>query len=101
MFDPMWEAVARLEKLGFCVLGLSCDGASPNRRLWKLHSSNNELVYKVPNVYANDGRDFYFISDPPHLLKTIRSSFYSRPLCVSICCANSCMHCLLLFKYLL
>ena len=89
MFDPMWEAVARLEKLGFCVLGLTCDGASPNRRLWKLHSSSNELVYKVPNVFANDGRDFYFISDPPHLLKTIRNSFCNRPLWVSTCSANS------------
>ena len=29
----------------------------------------------MPNVFADDGRDFYFISDPPHLLKTIRNSF--------------------------
>ena len=78
MFDPMWEAIARLEKLGFRVLGLTCDGASPNRRLWKLHSSSNdELIYKVPNVFADDKRDLYFISDPPHLLKTIRNSFYN------------------------
>ena len=74
----MWEAIARLEKLGFRVLGLTCDGASPNRRLWKLHSSSNdELIYKVPNVFADDKRDLYFISDPPHLLKTIRNSFYN------------------------
>jgi len=75
IFDPMWEAVSRLERLGFCVLGLSCDGASPNRRLWKLHNDRDEMIYKVPNVFADDGRDFYFISDPPHLLKTIRNSF--------------------------
>ena len=30
LFDPIWEAIARLEGLGFCVLALSCDGASPN-----------------------------------------------------------------------
>ena len=75
IFDPMWEAIARLERLGFCVLGLTCDGASPNRRLWKLHSDSGELIYKVPNVFADDNRDLYFISDPPHLLKTIRNSF--------------------------
>ena len=75
MFDLMWEAVSRLERLGFCVLRLSCDGASPNRRLWKLHNNKNELVHKVPNLFAEDGRDFYFISDPPHLLKTIQNSF--------------------------
>ena len=75
MLGPMWEAVSRLERMGFCVLGLTCDGATPNRRLWKLHNSRDELIYKVPNVFADDQRDFYFISDPPHLLKTIRNSF--------------------------
>ena len=38
MFDLVWEAVSRLERMGFRVLGITCDGASPNRRLWKLHS---------------------------------------------------------------
>lgn len=79
LFDPVWEAIARLEGLGFCVLALSCDGASPNRRLWSLHSDKKkELLYKVPNVFAKDGRDLYFISDPPHLLKTIRNSWSSN-----------------------
>ena len=32
-------------------------------------------LYKVPNIFADDNRDLYFISDPPHLLKTIRNSF--------------------------
>ena len=86
MYDPMWEAVSRLERLGFCVLGLTCDGASPNWRLWKLHTDTDNLVYKVPNCFAEDKRDFFFISDPPHLLKTIRNSFCNpkRKLWVSI-----------------
>ena len=76
LFDPVWKAISRLEKLGFCVLGLTCDGVSLNRRFWKLHSENDEeLTYKVPNPFSNDGRHLYFISDPPHLLKTIRNSF--------------------------
>ena len=45
LFDPVWEAVSRLERLGFRVLGLTCDGASSNRRLWKLHSSTNEMIH--------------------------------------------------------
>ena len=60
------------------MLGLSCDGASPNWRLWKLHGDSircDELIYKVLNLFADDGRDFCFIPDPPHLLKTIRNSF--------------------------
>ena len=78
LFDPVWEAVSRLERLGFRVLGLTCDGASSNRRLWKLHSSTNEMIHKVPNIYSNNGfRNLYFFSDPPHLIKTIRNSWYS------------------------
>ena len=50
LFDPVWEAVSRLERLGFRVLGLTCDGASSNRRLWKLHSSTDEMIYRVPNI---------------------------------------------------
>jgi len=91
MFDPVWEAVSRLERIGFFVLGLCCDGASSNRKLWKLHSVSNELLYKIPNVYASDGKRFlYFISDPPHLLKTIRNSWYNpvRKLWVSFCYIN-------------
>jgi len=78
MFDPVWQAVSRLERLGFHVLALTCDGASPNRKLWKLHSKGDDMVYKVPNPYANDSRYLYFISDPPHLLKTIRNSWFNN-----------------------
>ena len=77
LFDPVWQAILRLERLGFCVLALTCDGASPNRRLWKLHSRTDEMVYKIPNPYATD-RQLFFISDPPHLLKTIRNSWYNK-----------------------
>ena len=78
MFDPIWEAICRLERLGFSVLALCCDGASPNRRLWTLHNDKDEIVHKVLNVFADDGRYLYFISDPPHLLKTIRNSWSSK-----------------------
>lgn len=76
IFDPLWEAVSRLERIGFHVLTFTCDGASSNRRLWKLHSKEKEVIYKVPNPFALDSsRYLYFISDPPHLLKTIRNSW--------------------------
>ena len=73
LFQPFWEAVCRLERCGFKVLGLTCDGLSANRRLFKMHQSGTELAYKVPNPYATDGRDLFFLSDPPHLLKTTRN----------------------------
>ena len=56
MFDPIWEAVERLERIGFFVLGLCCDGASANSKLWKLHSESKELMYRVPNIILCCGR---------------------------------------------
>ena len=48
---------------------LTCDGASVNHRLFKLHQTGKELVHKVVNPFATE-RFVYFFSDPPHLLKT-------------------------------
>lgn len=76
LMEPLWEAIFRL---GLAVLTLTCDGASSNRRLWKLHTSDtgDELQYKVPNVFAPE-RSLYFFCDPPHLLKTTRNSWYNK-----------------------
>jgi len=30
MFDTVWETISRPERMGFRVLGITCDGASPN-----------------------------------------------------------------------
>ena len=69
LMEPLWDTVVRLERMGLAVLTLTCDGASTNRRLWKLHSSDtcDEMQHKVPNAFA-PGRFLYFC-DPPHLLK--------------------------------
>ena len=39
MFHPFWDAVCRLERCGFKVLGLTCDGLAANRRLFQLHGA--------------------------------------------------------------
>ena len=71
LVDPVWEAISRLERQGIRVMALTCDGASSNRRLWKMHGEEEGVVYKVNNIFARDGpRPLFFISDPPHLLKT-------------------------------
>ena len=79
MYDPFWEAVGRLERCGFHVMALICDGLAANRRLFRLHSPclRPGDVYKVVNPYSNDGRYLYFLSDPPHLLKTVRNAWSS------------------------
>ena len=58
------------------------DGASSNRRLIKLHQQRSDIVYKVTNPYSEDRRSLYFVSDPPHLLKTIRNYWSNRLLWV-------------------
>ena len=79
MFDPMWESVYRLERLGLKVLGVCCDGLAANRRLFNLHSrGSKEPVYKVLNPHAEEERYLYFLSDPPHLMKTVRNCWTSK-----------------------
>ena len=73
LFDPFWESVCRLERLGFKVMGLCCDGLAANRRFFSLHSDNT-TPYKVTNPYTEEDRYIYFFSDPPHLLKTVRNA---------------------------
>ena len=83
LFPLFWEAVHILEiscKLKLIVV--TADGASPNRKLFNMHDwgvpeDNQDLiVYKTINLYARD-RYIYFVSDPPHLMKTIRNCLFS------------------------
>ena len=64
--------------LSIQVLGATLDGNAVNRRLIKLHSPSSDLVYKVRNPYAQEERDLFFFSDPPHLVKTIRNCWQSK-----------------------
>ena len=74
MYEPLWEAISRLELCGLKVLCLTCDGLAANRRLFRLHDPTcKTYIYKTVNPYATDGRFLYFISDPPHLIKTVRN----------------------------
>ena len=79
MFYIMWKTVGRLERYGFHVMGLTCDGLAANRHLFRLHarSRSAEMVHKTINPYCPD-HDLLFFSDPPHLLKMIRNCFASK-----------------------
>ena len=76
MYDPVWEAISRLELGGFKVLALTCDGLAANRRLFRLHNLDcrvDNIVHKVCNIFAEDGRNLFFHADPLHLIKTVRN----------------------------
>ena len=59
------------------MISLTCDGAASNRSFFKLHSDVEDMqhgvVYRTKNIYAPDGRYVYFLSDVPHLMKTVRN----------------------------
>ena len=59
-------------------MALMYDEASTTPRLWKMHSTDKGLVYKVPYVFAVENPRFlYFIADPPHLLKIVRNCWWN------------------------
>ena len=75
IFPLLWRAIGRLELNGLHVLGVTGGGASVNRKLFRMHrKSNPEITHKTMNCYTDEGRDLFFFSDPPHLLKTIRNA---------------------------
>lgn len=76
IFPLAWEAVRNLEESGLKVMVMVCDGASSNRKFFWIHctqSRKGEVTYKTKNLYSQDGRDIYFMSDVPHLIKTTRN----------------------------
>jgi len=88
MYDPVWEAVGRLELCSFKVLALVCDGLAANRKLFRLHNpdlGSDDILHKIPNPYSDDGRELFFISDPPHLIKTVRNAWYNSKRHLWVC----------------
>ena len=75
IFPVAWEAVSVLESIGFKVRCMVSDGASPNRKFYKLHKiSSSSLPFFAINMCCTERR-IYFICDPPHLVKTIRNNW--------------------------
>ena len=79
MFPLLWKVINRLTRIGCHVLGVTCDGGSPNRRLFQLHKMpgdpKGKVVYKAVNLFTEETKEVLFFTDPPHLLKTIRNCF--------------------------
>lgn len=77
-----WEAVCILETTcNLWVIAATSDGASPNRRFYRLHSdldgnADSDVCYRTVNLFAPH-RFIYFLSDVPHLVKTTRNCLKS------------------------
>ena len=77
-----WEAVFILEKnCNLWVLTATGDGASTNRCFFRMHEelddeiTDSEFCYRTINIWARY-RYIYFISDVPHLIKTLRNCLF-------------------------
>lgn len=74
LYPLLWQAIGYLEIVcKLKVIVSTSDKASPNQRLYRLHGDDNSLCFKAVNLYARD-RHVYFISDVPHLVKTVRNN---------------------------
>jgi hypothetical protein len=79
IFPLLWEAVKHLETIGLKVIASTCDGAASNRKFIKMHkppkSAKEIEIHKTRNIYSPEERDLFFISDVPHLIKTVRNNW--------------------------
>ena len=80
LFSPFWEGVWRLERCDFMVVVAMADGAAPNRTFMRIRRAvgSDSFPYKVLNPFTSEERYIHFISDPPHLLKTVRNCWASK-----------------------
>ena len=76
LFPIVWEAIRRVETIGLKVIFITADGASSNRKFFRMHKgpADTSPVYKTVNRYSGSARrPIFFFSDPPHLIKTARN----------------------------
>ena len=83
MFPLLWKAISICAKSSLKVIAVTCDGASPNRKLFQMHwhliqdddmNPETDVTYRTCNLFSGtENRFLYFISDVPHLLKTAQN----------------------------
>ncbi|XP_065645377.1 uncharacterized protein LOC136075866 [Hydra vulgaris] len=80
-FPLLWKAIGICELNSLKVIAVTCAGASANRKLFKMHftmtcndmNPHVDVTYRTLNYFSSEKRFIYFISDPPHLIKTVRN----------------------------
>ncbi|KAH7977836.1 hypothetical protein HPB49_003713 [Dermacentor silvarum] len=70
------EATILAENSGLFVDFVTCDGASWNRKMWKIMGIGGGATYVNCNVQhrVDSSRSLFFLSDFPHLIKCLRNS---------------------------
>lgn len=73
LYHTVWEAVLLLEQVGFRCRGLVSDGASPNRKFYRIHQSEESSCTFYAQHPIRKSEKVYFFCDVPHLIKTTRN----------------------------
>ena len=61
------------------VIASTADGASPNRRFFRMHkflqgdSAVEDAIYRAKNIHSKDSRFIHLFADVPRLIKTARN----------------------------
>jgi len=77
LYPLFWEAIGSVEECGLKVIVSTSDKAPQNQRLYQMHDNGiGGICFKSQNLFDPD-RSVYFISDPPHLVKTVRNNLAS------------------------
>ena len=76
----MWDVVSVLKGCDIHVQAFVFDGASPNRKIFRIHKtplnynvSADGVIYWTLNRF-NEGARIYFICDAPNLIKTVQNN---------------------------
>ncbi|KAK3909685.1 Transposable element P transposase [Frankliniella fusca] len=80
LYSVTWNVIAYCERTGIQIIAFTSDGNASNRAFFKMNTpispTKNGVVYDTINKAA-PSRPLYFISDLPHLVKTIRNNFFN------------------------
>ena len=74
------QAIILLENAGAKVVGILCDGAKTNRKMWTEFGISGKFE-SMKNFFTNpidENREIYAFSDTPHLFKCIRNRLINR-----------------------
>ena len=57
-----WKIINRLTRIGCCILGITCYGSSPNRKLFQLHQGKKQVpsCTRLKMSSAETTRIFFF-----------------------------------------
>ena len=74
VFPLFWKAVNILENINFKIIAATADGASPNRKFFRMHKflggdAEKAVIYRFENLFSKEKGYIHFFADAPHLIK--------------------------------